>query len=100
MRLLILEDSESVGEWAAKYVKKRIIDFAPSADRCFVLGLPTGSTPLNMYRRLIEFYQNGTLSFRFVKTFNMDEYLGLPQDHPESYHYYMYENFFKVNYLN
>lgn len=40
-------------------------------------------------------YQNGELSFKFVKTFNMDEYVGLPRDHPESYHYYMWSNFFK-----
>ncbi|CAL8087968.1 unnamed protein product [Calicophoron daubneyi] len=95
MRLLILEDPEEVADWVAKYVKKRITDFAPSEDRYFTLGLPTGSTPLGMYKRLVDFYKEGTLSFRYVKTFNMDEYLGLPQEHPESYHYYMFHNFFK-----
>lgn len=54
-----------------------------------------GSTPLGMYKKLIEFYENGKLSFKYVKTFNMDEYVGIPLDHTESYHYYMYENFFK-----
>lgn len=48
-----------------------------------------------MYRKLIEFCEAGQLSFKYVKTFNMDEYVGLPVDHPESYHYFMYENFFK-----
>lgn len=48
-----------------------------------------------MYKKLIEFYEAGELSFKYVKTFNMDEYVGLPDDHPESYHYFMYENFFK-----
>ena len=48
-----------------------------------------------MYKKLIEFYKEGKLSFKYVKTFNMDEYVGLPSDHPESYHYFMYENFFK-----
>ncbi|EDW65064.2 glucosamine-6-phosphate isomerase isoform X2 [Drosophila virilis] len=95
MRLIILETSESVGNWAAKYVVKRINDFKPGPDRYFVLGLPTGSTPLGMYRALIEFYKQGKVSFRYVKTFNMDEYVGLPRDHPESYHYFMWHNFFK-----
>ncbi len=48
-----------------------------------------------MYKKLIEFHKQGKLSFKYVKTFNMDEYVGIPSDHPESYHYYMYENFFK-----
>lgn len=48
-----------------------------------------------MYKKLIEFHKQGQLSFKYVKTFNMDEYVGIPSDHPESYHYYMYENFFK-----
>lgn len=48
-----------------------------------------------MYRKLVEFCKTGELSFRYVKTFNMDEYVGLPRDHPESYHSYMWENFFK-----
>lgn len=95
MRLLILDTPDEVADWCAKYVMKRILEFSPSETRYFVLGLPTGSTPLNMYKRLVEFYKAGRLSFRYVKTFNMDEYVGLPQNHPESYHYYMYHNFFK-----
>ncbi|XP_073822324.1 glucosamine-6-phosphate isomerase Oscillin isoform X1 [Musca autumnalis] len=95
MRLVILDTSDSVGLWAAKYVTKRINDFKPGPDRYFVLGLPTGSTPLGMYKHLIKFYQAGKVSFEYVKTFNMDEYVGLPRDHPESYHYYMFESFFK-----
>ncbi len=54
----------------------------------------SGGTPLGMYRKLIEFCKEGKLSFKYVKTYNMDEYIGLPQDHPESYHYYMFHNFF------
>uniref|UniRef100_A0A3Q2QJQ0 Glucosamine-6-phosphate isomerase n=1 Tax=Fundulus heteroclitus TaxID=8078 RepID=A0A3Q2QJQ0_FUNHE len=57
--------------------------------------LPTGSTPLGCYKKLIEYYKNGEISFEFVKTFNMDEYVGLPRDHPESYHSFMWNNFFK-----
>ena len=76
MRLVILPTSPSVGEWSAKYVMKRINDFHPGPDKYFVLGLPTGSTPLSMYKKLIEFYKNGRVSFKYVKTFNMDEYVG------------------------
>uniref|UniRef100_A0A8C2KEB2 Glucosamine-6-phosphate deaminase 2 n=1 Tax=Cyprinus carpio TaxID=7962 RepID=A0A8C2KEB2_CYPCA len=95
MRLVILDDYDLSSEWAAKYIRNRIIQFKPSADRYFTLGLPTGSTPLGCYKKLIEYHKNGDLSFKFVKTFNMDEYVGLPRDHPESYHSYMWNNFFK-----
>lgn len=76
MRLVILPNSGNVGEWSAKYVMKRINDFKPGPDRYCVLGLPTGSTPLAMYKKLIEFYKAGRVSFKYVKTFNMDEYVG------------------------
>lgn len=76
MRLVILPSSGNVGVWSAKYVMKRINDFKPGPDRFFVLGLPTGSTPLSMYKKLIEFYKAGRVSFKYVKTFNMDEYVG------------------------
>lgn len=54
-----------------------------------------GSTPFGMYKKLIEFHKAGRVSFKYVKTFNMDEYVNLPREHPESYHYYMWNNFFK-----
>ncbi|KAF5308894.1 hypothetical protein FQR65_LT00594 [Abscondita terminalis] len=95
MRLVILESSSKVAEWSARYVMKRINDFKPGPDKYFVLGLPTGSTPYGMYQKLIEFYKAGKVSFKYVKTFNMDEYVNLPRDHPESYHFYMWDNFFK-----
>lgn len=76
MRLVILENSATVGEWSAKYVMKRINDFKPGPDKYFVMGLPTGSTPLSMYKKLIEFHKQGKISFKYVKTFNMDEYVG------------------------
>lgn len=102
MRLVILDSAANVGEWAAKYVLKRIRDFNPGPEkyvtcccccflfnslvrskgkvhdffvfRYFVLGLPTGSTPLGMYRKLVEYHKAGKISFKYVKTFNMDEY--------------------------
>lgn len=95
MRLVILDDYNSATEFAAKHIKKKILDFKPTAERYFVLGLPTGGTPLGCYKRLIEFHKAGELSFEFVKTFNMDEYVNLPRNHPESYHSFMFQNFFK-----
>ncbi|CAH1103929.1 unnamed protein product [Psylliodes chrysocephalus] len=95
MRLVIKEDYNDVSEWAAKYITKKINDFKPGPDKHFVLGLPTGGTPLGMYKKLIEFHNDGKVSFKYVKTFNMDEYVDIPKDHPQSYHYYMWNNFFR-----
>ncbi|KAH9399257.1 Glucosamine-6-phosphate isomerase 1 [Tyrophagus putrescentiae] len=95
MKLILQNSSADVATWAAKYIRKRINKFKPGPERFFTLGLPTGSTPLGTYQKLIEFYKEGTVSFKYVITFNMDEYVGLPRDHPESYHSFMYENFFK-----
>lgn len=94
MRLIPLHNSTDVGLWSARHIVKRINAFKPTAERPFVLGLPTGSTPLQTYKRLIELYQAGEVSFRHVVTFNMDEYVGLAESHPESYHSFMYNNFF------
>ncbi|KAL3315403.1 Glucosamine-6-phosphate isomerase 1 [Cichlidogyrus casuarinus] len=96
MRLIPLDTAQEVGEWSAKYVARKINNFIPSGSKShFCLGLPTGGTPLPMYRHLIELCKDSKVSFKQVKTFNMDEYIGLPEDHHESYHYYMYNNFFK-----
>lgn len=95
MRLIIKDDYDACSRWAANYVAYRIKAFRPTKTRPFVLGLPTGSTPLGMYRELIKMYEDGKLSFANVVTFNMDEYIGLPPAHPQSYHYFMQENFFK-----
>ena len=94
MRLIVQPNYDLLSEWAANYVAKRINEFAPKEGTPFVLGLPTGSSPLGMYRNLIRLYQEGKVSFRNVVTFNMDEYVGIPEDHPESYHSFMWKNFF------
>ena len=94
MRLIIEKNYDLMSEWAANFVAQRINEFAPKESNPFVLGLPTGSSPLGMYRKLIELNQAGKVSFRNVVTFNMDEYVGLPEEHPESYHSFMWNNFF------
>lgn len=94
MRVLIEPDYETMSEWAANYVAKQINAFQPKESTPFVLGLPTGSSPLGMYKKLIELNKQGKVSFRNVVTFNMDEYVGIAEDHPESYHSFMWTNFF------
>ncbi len=91
MRLIIQKDYASLSKWASDYIIKKINE----SQKPMVLGLPTGSTPLGVYRNLIEAYQSGKVSFANTITFNMDEYVGLPEDHPQSYHTFMWENFFK-----
>ena len=94
MRLIIKQDYQSISQWAADYVVARINAAKPTVERPFVLGLPTGSSPLGMYKALIEANKAGKVSFQNVVTFNMDEYIGLPEGHPESYHSFMWNNFF------
>jgi len=92
MRLIIHPDYERASLWIGRYIADRINSFAK--DRAFVLGLPTGSSPLGIYREFIKLYKEGKLSFRNVHTFNMDEYIGLSSSHPQSYRYFMMENLF------
>lgn len=94
MRLIILNDKERIARWAARHVARRIKEAAPTAERPFVLGLPTGSTPLGMYQQLIKMHRAGEISFEHVVTFNMDEYIGIPKEHPQSYYTFMWQNFF------
>ncbi|KAM7195223.1 glucosamine-6-phosphate isomerase 1 [Naviculisporaceae sp. PSN 640] len=94
MRLIIRDDAEEASSYVANYIIDRIKHFNPSPANPFVLGLPTGSSPLGVYRILVEKYKAGEISFENVVTFNMDEYIGLPRDHPESYHSFMWKHFF------
>ena len=94
MRLIIQENYEQISKWAAAYIVQKINHFNPTADKPFVLGLPTGSSPLGTYRELIRLHIDGQVSFKNVVTFNMDEYVGLPKTHPESYHSFMWNNLF------
>lgn len=92
MRLIVTKIS--VGVWAAAYIKNTLQRFAPSLQKPFVLGLPTGSTVLDMYALLRTFGKERLINFQNIITFNMDEYVGLPVDHPQSYHSYMHRNLF------
>jgi glucosamine-6-phosphate deaminase len=89
MRAHVFPDYEAMSTAVADAVARRLRE-DPSA----VFLLPTGTTPLGMYRRLVEMHRRGELSFAKATFFNLDEYLGLTPDHPASYHVYMKENFY------
>ena len=94
MRVIIEPDYGNLSLWAARYIAKRIKEHQRVSVRPFVLGLPTGSSPIGTYKELIRLNKEGYVSFRNVVTFNMDEYVGLAEDHPQSYHTFMHTNFF------
>lgn len=95
MRVIIQPDNDLVSKWVASYVVRKIRDFKPTPKKPFVLGLPTGSSPIGTYQELVRMHKRGLVSFQNVVTFNMDEYVALPKDHPESYHSFMWNNLFQ-----
>jgi len=95
MRVIINNNYAEICNWVAIYIKNKINSHTQShPEKPFVLGLPTGSTPVGVYQLLIQYYNKNELSFKNVVTFNMDEYVGLSPKHKESYHYFMYTKFF------
>lgn len=95
MRLIVKDHNHGVTEWAARYIANKINTYKPVEDKPFVLGLPTGSSPIGVYEELIRMNLAGKVSFKNVVTFNMDEYVGIAEDHTQSYHYFMRHTFFK-----
>ncbi len=91
MRVVILEDSHQVSLRAADMLCSQVREKANA-----VLGLATGGTPLETYQQLVERYRSGQVSFAQVTTFNLDEYVGLPSDHPQSYRSFMHKNLFDL----
>ena len=94
MLLIIKDNKQEVATWVAEYITQKINTFVSDGKKHFVLGLPTGSSPIPTYKKLIDLYRSGQISFQNVSTFNMDEYVGIPEDHPESYHTYMWKHLF------
>ena len=90
MEVIVKETYEQVSQAAARVVA-RVLNAKPNA----VLGLATGSTPLGLYQELIRMHKDEGLDFSQVTTFNLDEYVGLPKSHPQSYHYFMREHLLK-----
>ena len=94
MKVIIRNNASEGGIWAAHYIAAKIKEKAARTSEPFVPGLPTGSTPLKTYAELVRMVKAGELSFKNVISFNMDEYVGLPVEHPESYHSFMFTNLF------
>ena len=90
MEVIVSKNYQEMCRAAAREVAD-VINAKPNA----VLGLATGSTPVGLYQELARMHQRGELDFSQVTTFNLDEYVGLPITHPQSYHAFMHENFFK-----
>lgn len=89
MKVIKVKNYEELSELASNILVDVVMN-KPDA----ILGLATGSTPLGLYKNLIKKYEKGEVSFKNVKSFNLDEYCELPQDHPESYYSFMFRNLF------
>src|SRR3954452_15593059 len=90
MEVVVLPTYEQMSRAAAQVVAD-VLNAKPNA----VLGMATGSTPLSVYQELVRMHREEGLDFAQVTTFNLDEYVGLQRQHPQSYHYFMHENFFR-----
>jgi glucosamine-6-phosphate deaminase len=90
MKVVILEDPAAVAHYGLGIFRDQLASRPDS-----VFGLATGSTPLSLYRELISSNRRGEISFRQVKTFNLDEYMDLPPNHPQSYRHFMDREFFR-----
>lgn len=89
MKVIRVKDYEGLSFQAAKIVSE-LLKAKPKSK----LGLATGSSPIGLYQNLIKMYKGEEISFKDVKTFNLDEYCGLPKEHKESYYTYMHRNLF------
>jgi len=96
MKVYIRDKAEDASLWVAHHIAEAINAKAKITDKPFVLGLCTGSTPIRTYAELGRMVKAGEVSFRNVISFNMDEYVGLPVDHPESYHSFMHRQLFSL----
>ena len=94
MKVIIKQSSKEGSLWAAHHIAAKINEKKARTDEPFVFGLCTGSTPIETYAELIRMVKAGEVSFKNVISFNMDEYVGLPENHPESYHSFMHKYLF------
>lgn len=89
MQVRIFDNAEQVGRAAATLFAAQLLEKPDS-----VLGLATGSSPIGCYKQLIEWHKEGILDFSACKSYNLDEYVGIPESHPQSYHAFMQDNLF------
>jgi glucosamine-6-phosphate deaminase len=93
MRIVTFNSHEEMSVFAAKYILKKVKSYSKVN-----LGLATGGTPLRTYELLIDDFRRNFTSYQNVYTYNLDEYVGIAQNHPNSYHTFMFEHLF--NYIN
>ncbi|GAA0703989.1 glucosamine-6-phosphate deaminase [Paraclostridium ghonii] len=93
MQILVCKNYDEMSKKAAQIMASQVTLKSNS-----ILGLATGSTPIGMYKKLVEMHNDGNLDFSDVKSFNLDEYYKLPRDNDQSYYYFMHENLFR--YIN
>ncbi|NDI34821.1 glucosamine-6-phosphate deaminase [Chengkuizengella sediminis] len=93
MEVIKVRDYNEMSKKAAEYITSKV-----KSSTCINLGLATGGTPLGLYKNMVLDFQKNKTDYQHVTSFNLDEYVGLSEDHPNSYHYYMKENLF--NYIN
>lgn len=89
MKIIVVKDYEAMSELGAQIIKEQI-----QVNPGCTLGLATGSSPIGTYKNLIKANKDGEISFKNVKTYNLDEYCGISRSHPQSYYYFMHENLF------
>lgn len=90
MEVIVVKNYDEVSEKAFEVIKGIV-----SNNENAILGLATGSSPIGMYQRMIKDHQENKTSYAKCQSFNLDEYVGLPRDHKESYYTFMHENLFK-----
>ncbi|MBC7240369.1 MAG: glucosamine-6-phosphate deaminase, partial [Chloroflexi bacterium] len=93
--LIVERDYRSLSQAAARFVGRQVLLKEDS-----VLGMPTGETPRGMYEELVRLCLEGVLDLSSVTLFNLDEYLGLPPEHPSSFRSYMQKHFLEILHLN
>lgn len=89
MKVLVYKDNSSLSQAASTIIASEILSKTRP-----ILGLATGSSPIETYKNLVELNKNAVISFKEVRSFNLDEYIGIPENHPESYHSFMETNLF------
>ena len=89
MKIIIKKNYDEVSD-EAFHILSSVVKSNPHA----CLGLATGSTPLGLYKKMIQAYQQGNISYQYITTYNLDEYIGIDLTNPQSFHAFMYQNLF------
>ncbi len=89
MKIVVVKNYDELSKLGAEIIASKIKE-----NPACTLGLATGSSPIGTYQNLVRMYEDGKISFKDVKTYNLDEYCGIERTHPQSYYYFMHDNLF------